>query len=144
VGAEGFLFWCLNRFVGNDKPVFDPDDPKTRTDWNPALDGGYENSTAMYVYPGRDGPVSSLRLENFRDGIEDYELLLTARERLARLEEGTGADAAAIAKLRAAVSLEDSFVKDHADYSKDPTALERHRAALIRAIEGASGSVDLE
>jgi len=137
VGAEGFLFWCLNRFVGNDKPVFDPDHPKIRTDWNPALDGGYENSTAMYIYPGKDGPVSSLRLENLRDGIEDYELLMLARDLLADLEKREAADAAVVEHLRKATTLQDDFVKDHADYSRNPSVLESHRRALIRAIEAA-------
>ena len=137
VGAEGFLFWCLNRFVGNDKPVFDPENPKIRTGWNPALDGGYENSTAMYIYPGKDGPISSLRLENFRDGIEDYELLMLARDLLATLENREATDPAVVESLRNATTLEDDFVKDHADYSRDPSVLASHRLALIRAIEGA-------
>ncbi len=137
VGAEGYLFWCLNRFVGNDQPVFDPDDPKTRMTWNPALDGGYENSTAMYVYPGKDGPISSLRLENFRDGIEDYELLVLGRDMLTDLEKQDDADAEIIRNLRRATSLEDDFVKDHVDYSKDPVLLENHRRVLIKAIESA-------
>ena len=140
VGADGFLFWCLNRFVGNDKPVFDPDHPKTRTDWNPALDGGYENSTAMYIYPGKNGPISSLRLESFRDGIEDYELLVLARDLLADLEKREAADAAVVENLRKATTLEDDFVKDHADYSRDPSLLENHRRTLIRAIEAALSS----
>jgi len=137
VGAEGFLFWCLNRFVGNDKPVFDPAAPKTRTDWNPALDGGYENSTAMYIYPGKDGPISSLRLENFRDGIEDYELLMLARDLLATLENRQATDPAVVENLRKATTLEDDFVKDHADYSRDPSALASHRRSLISALDQA-------
>ena len=136
VGADGFLFWCINRFVGNDKPVFDPEQPKIRTDWNPALDGGYENSTAMYIYPGRDGPVSSLRLENLRDGMEDYELLVLARDLLAAAEL-EGGDAAGIKGLRAATTLPDDFVKDHVLYSQDPTVLERQRRMLIKALEAA-------
>ena len=140
VDADGFLFWCLNRFVGNDKPVFDPQNPKIRTDWNPALDGGYENSTAMYVYPGTDGPISSLRLENFRDGMEDYELLVLARELLEDLAQRDGIDATVIEKLREATTIEDSFVKDHVDYSWDPAVLASHRRALIKAIEAAQAA----
>ena len=137
VGADGFLFWCLNRFVGNDKPVFDPQDPKIRTDWNPALDGGYENSTAMYVYPGTDGPISSLRLENFRDGMEDYDLLMLGRDLLEELSQREGIEAAVVNSLRAATTIEDSFIKDHVNYSWDPEVLARHRRALIKAIEAA-------
>ncbi len=136
VGADGFLFWCLNRFVGNDRPIFDPADPKIRTTWNPALDGGYENSTALYVYPGRDGPISSLRLENLRDGIEDYELLMMARDRLAGLPTGRPVSASQRDALRRAVTLEDTLVKDHAEYTKDPESLAHHRRMLIEALTG--------
>jgi len=133
VGADGFLIWSMNRWTGENTAVT----PKIRSDWNPALDGAYVNSTAMYVYPGEDGPISSLRLENFRDGMEDYALLALARDLLADLEEGEGSDAALIENLRKATTLEDDFVKDHADYSRDPSALAGRRRTLIRAIEEA-------
>jgi hypothetical protein len=35
----------------------------------------------VLVYPGRDGPVPSARLEQIRDGIEDWEILSVARRR---------------------------------------------------------------
>ena len=136
-GAEGFLFWCLNRFVGNDKPIIDPERPAIRTTWNPALDGGYENSTAMYVYPGRDGPVSSLRLENFRDGIEDYELLQLARKRLTELGGRDGIDDAVLEGLRGAITLNDAFIKDHKEYSRAPEVLAAQRRTLILALQTA-------
>ena len=137
VNADGFLFWCLNRWSGNDTPVFDPAQPRIRTDWNPALDGGYFHSSAMYLYPGSDGPVSSLRLENFRDGIEDYDMLMLARGLLASLQNEESADPALLEQLREATTIEDSFIKDHADYSRDPVQLQAHRQALIKAIEAA-------
>ena len=37
--------------------------------------GAFSNGDGIFVYPGSDGPLSSLRLENFRDGLEDLELL---------------------------------------------------------------------
>ena len=40
----------------------------------------------MLLYPGENGPISSMRLENWRDGIEDYDILASAAETLA----GTG------------------------------------------------------
>ena len=131
VGAEGFLIWSMNRWAGENTPVT----PKIRSDWNPALDGQYVNSTAMYVYPGEDGPISSLRLENFRDGMEDYALLALARNTLADLERRAGGNATLIDDLRRATTLDDDFVTDHADYSTDPSVLASQRRTLIRAIE---------
>ena len=33
----------------------------------------------LYFYPGPDGPVSSIRYENLRDGLEDVELIRMAQ-----------------------------------------------------------------
>lgn len=43
----------------------------------------YYNGEGQLVYPGPDGATySSVRLENFRDGMEDYEYLYKLRELL--------------------------------------------------------------
>ena len=81
--AGGYLIWCMNRWVGNDKFIGD----KVRSDWNPRLDGVTPHSSAMMIYPGKDGPVSCIRLENFRDGIEDYDLLAHEAARAQRDNE---------------------------------------------------------
>ena len=101
------------------------------------MDGGYEKSTAMYVYPGRDDPISSLRLENLRDGIEDYELLCSARDRLADLERRKISETRLVEQMRQAITLEDRFAKDHPSYSTVPHVLARHRRELIEALEQA-------
>ena len=136
-GHEGFLFWCINRWAGNDKPVFDAEHPTIRTNWNPALDGVCPNSSAMYVYPGKDGPISSLRLENFRDGIEDYELLLLGRRLIAEAEKNGKGDSTTVSRLRQAVELPDNFVKSHTEFSTDPANLSSRRRTIIQAIERA-------
>ncbi|MFW6060305.1 MAG: DUF4091 domain-containing protein [Phycisphaeraceae bacterium] len=71
VEADGYLIWAMNRWVGNDAFI----GKQVRTDWNPYLDGATPSSSAMMIYPGEHGPVSSLRLENFRTGVQDYDLL---------------------------------------------------------------------
>lgn len=72
VGSEGYLIWAMNRWVGNDQFVGD----QIRTTWNAQLDGVTPSSSAMMIYPAKDGPVASIRLENFRDGVEDYDMLM--------------------------------------------------------------------
>lgn len=64
-GASGFLHWGLNFWneeVDPDQSAFSPGDD-------------------FIVYPGTDGPRSSLRWEAFRDGVEDHALLMLWRER---------------------------------------------------------------
>ena len=40
-----------------------------------------QNGAFVLVYPGRDGPVASARLEQIRDGIEDWEILNLVRQK---------------------------------------------------------------
>jgi hypothetical protein len=42
----------------------------------------------FFVYPGRDGPVDSIRWEMLREGLEDYEVLWQARHALDRVHAG--------------------------------------------------------
>ncbi len=46
-----------------------------------------ENFQGVLIYPGPDGPVSSLRLEAIRDGMEDYEYLWQLKKRLRSVSE---------------------------------------------------------
>ena len=71
----------------------------------------------MYIYPGENRPIASLRLENLRDGIEDYELLVAAEKR------GVGID------------ISDELTRDLAHYTTDPAVLSAHRARVTRALE---------
>lgn len=63
---EGFYCPALNQWPGawmelyRDRPVL----------WR-----GGEDGAACLLYPGPDAPVSSIRLERLRDGMEDYEYL---------------------------------------------------------------------
>jgi hypothetical protein len=83
-GATGYLHWGYNHWRGFDafldvEPVHGPDR---------CLPPGDH----CIVYPGRRGPVDSIRFEALRDGVEDYELLqqLAARdESQARQISGT-------------------------------------------------------
>lgn len=140
VGADGFLIWCLNRWRGEGAPKVPRAEWKTNrepvkmalfNEWDPYLDGVTPNSSANYVYPGEHGPLSSLRLEAFRDGIEDYDLLALAAERLAALKPTDPRRKV----LQAALSLDDAFVKDAVQYSVAPADLHAHRERLIRALE---------
>lgn len=50
----------------------------------------YFNGEGQLVYPEPDGiPYSSIRLENFRDGMEDYEYLFRLKKLLSKYENDT-------------------------------------------------------
>lgn len=78
--ADGYLIWTMNRWAGNPTLL----QPAIRAEWNPRLDGITSSSSAMMLYPGEDGPISSIRLENYRMGIEDYDLIVGAARQLQR------------------------------------------------------------
>lgn len=68
----------------------------------------------MYVYPGADGPVGSIRLEAIRDGLEDWELFLKAG--------------------RSAIPLLELLVRGPTDWTEDPLLLESTRRAIAQYV----------
>lgn len=42
--------------------------------WAPKDTDIWANGDGQFVYPGSDGPVSTVRLEVMRDGLEDWEV----------------------------------------------------------------------
>ena len=48
---------------------------------NPLVSNGKGKGSFVLVYPGRDGPVASARLEVLREGIEDWEILDVVRHK---------------------------------------------------------------
>lgn len=72
--VDGFLYYTLNRWPGNERPLQLPERGNKVGGWNPAS-LGTANGDGCLLYPGPDGPLTSIRLENIRDGIEDQELL---------------------------------------------------------------------
>ncbi len=80
--VEGFLYWGLNIWErkNNEKPI--PDSAGPRLDWSlTSGPHGEFHGDGVLMLPGEHGPLSTIRLENIRDGIEDYELLRLLREK---------------------------------------------------------------
>lgn len=68
-GVEGFEYYCYN--------IWDHNLPQDGKRWPEVpfhpRGWGETNGDGMLFYPGPDGPFSSVRFENIRDGIEDWE-----------------------------------------------------------------------
>jgi hypothetical protein len=101
----GFNFWRGDPFNGLEK------------EWE---DGTFLPAGDTHiVYPGANGPLSSIRLEAMRDGIEDYELLkLLSKKHPAK-----------------AHGICDSVVKSFTDFTTDPVVFRAARGRLIQALE---------
>ena len=110
-GVTGFEYWSPNNWTGNSSP--------------PALRGGWKANTFLdyngdgyLTYPSSDGlALSSQRLENLRDGFEDYEYLHLLK------------------KLGDKTNLVQQVVTGPINYSSDPKLLYRVRENTAKRIE---------
>jgi hypothetical protein len=119
-GFTGYLHWGL---------LFWTDDP-----FASAISGGLPPGDAWIVYPGREGPMDSIRWETLRDGIEDYEYLwvLTAAAERAKGELGAAAES-----FRPS-ALADELCREAAptilDYTRQPARLREIRRRIAEEI----------
>ena len=111
-------------------------------DWNAETWGGH-NGGALLFYPGQDGPITSIRMENWLDGAEDYEYLTLAEKRVKQLRDAGRKDEAdkleAVLKPYCDPSNEVVWgLKDEA-HTPDPRVVEAARRKIALAILEASG-----
>ncbi|MHB0958719.1 MAG: glycoside hydrolase domain-containing protein [Pirellulaceae bacterium] len=117
--ADGLLFWHVNLWHPN--RIIDSNDPYL--DWKPVCIANMTGDGCL-TYPTPAGPVSSIRLENIRDGLEDYDYL-------ALLADAQGQEAAKKYVGR--------LVKSMTDFTRDPAALTAVRDEIADQLEMASG-----
>jgi hypothetical protein len=88
-GVDGFEHWSSNYFWRNVQKGKPMDQKWPNVPWD-SRTYYYFNGEGQLIYPGPDGmPYSSIRLENFRDGMEDYEYLFRLRELLSKFGNDT-------------------------------------------------------
>lgn len=114
----GFLYYAVNRWPKNDRPITSG----PRTDWNPAS-YRINNGDGSIMCAGPNGPLATIRLENIRDGIEDYEYYLLLRKRI---------DQHGSARTRGEVPAE--VVTDLRTFTRDPEVLYAERRRVAKAI----------
>ena len=110
---HGFLHWGLNHYGGNQNPF----ESNVVCNWGGATNSLPAGDTHV-VYPGADGPWSSLRLEAQREGFEDAELLRLLRAR----------------RPHKAVGILRRVVRGFDDYAKDVCMFRAARRALLLAL----------
>jgi hypothetical protein len=116
----GILYWCVNRW---------PINP-----WDDAMTYSNQNGNGSLMYPGANGPVSSIRLEAIRDGIEDYEyfyILNECKEKL-KTKDSTNPE---IAKIENMLNIENDIIKSVSNYTQDQKRLFAKREQVAREIE---------
>lgn len=128
--ADGLLYYFINIAEhGTPKPIDDNAGP--RTPWDPCSFQNF-NGDGHLIYAGKSGPLSSVRLANLRDAIEDYEYLKTLERLL--LKNGR-----AKTKKEARDYVKEHFVKyitvNLWIHTHEPALLRGMRAKVAEAIE---------
>ncbi|HOB74597.1 MAG TPA: DUF4091 domain-containing protein [Phycisphaerae bacterium] len=132
----GFLYYLIAGWQNNHRPI----DSGPYTKWNPGScddrHGRVANGDGSLICPGPDGPLSTIRLENIRDGLEDYEYLYA----LARIVDqikllpATAQGSAFVDKANALLSVPPAVVHTLTDYTLEPHELENFRRSVAEAI----------
>jgi len=138
-GVTGFEYYCYNIWAHNlpRNGKRWPDVPFSPWGW------GNTNGDGMLFYPGPDGPFSSIRFENIRDGIEDWESHHVLRDYLDALRAKAARDpalaartASLVAKAEAVLRVPDEVTPyNFTDWTWEPEVLLRARRVLGETIE---------
>lgn len=103
------------------------------TDWDPRSWTTYHGD-GSWVCCGPDGtPLSTIRLENFRDGLEDYAYAME----LERLLDERGRDDEWAKEARRLIAVPREVMDSMTDFTGDPSAVYRWRDAMADLIETA-------
>lgn len=133
-GVTGFLYYLINHYEPQEN--WNGVGPKwPERPWNPLSYG--TNSDGILIYPGPDAtPLASTRLENLRDGIEDYEALAMLAELADRLE-AQGGQEALLARAREVLRVRPEVSSSWTEYALDPQVIVQARAEVDSLIEAA-------
>lgn len=127
---DGFLYYQISIW-NSEKPITEG----PFTTWDPRSWTIYHGDGA-WTCVGADGlPLPTQRLENFRDGLEDYAYFLELERLIAQHTDS--ADVGWLTLARQALEVPETLVKSMKEYSRDPTALYAWRERLANAIESA-------
>jgi hypothetical protein len=128
-GAKGFEYWSPNSWGVNGRGKGDKWPAKP---WVANAFGKF-NGDGYLLYPGADGkPLSSIRLEALRDGLEDYEYLWTLNSLVQRADQRK-LKAAAVEVARRLLSM-DGLIRETGSFSPNPEKYVAYRRKLAVAI----------
>ncbi|MGG1517972.1 glycoside hydrolase domain-containing protein [Paenibacillus oryzisoli] len=139
-GVEGTLYWATTIFQKYDGKAYG-----TRDVWTDPLAFPGANGDGYLFYPGYemgiDGPVGTLRLENLREGAEDYEYLWTLEQRLQ--EQAAKLGAIGFDVHDALQPYYDRLYTNIRDYNADTSNLSRVRREVAESIQslGRAGGI---
>jgi len=121
---DGYLHWGLNYFAAGADPYSEEGVSKDLPLGDRAI-----------MYPGRNGPVGSLRWSAMRDGLQDYELLRVLESRLASLKQSRADRTEWLDPRQRPLELCRRVAASFYDYTRQPEVLLATRREAAREIE---------
>ena len=119
---DGFLYYALAKW-NNNKPI----ESGPFTEWNPVSWTTYHGDGSLFCSGPGGKPVPTIRLENYRDGMEDFAYACILEECIRRCqakgERLTAREREWLAEAREALPVPETLVKTVAEYSHDPKPL---------------------
>lgn len=120
LGIKGVHYWCIN-YSKENNPQKCP------------LDVIPTNGDGFLVYPGKEGPLNSIRWEIIRDGIEDYDYLNIFSLLIKELKEN-GNNPELLQQAEKVYNFQE-FCPDLVNFSRDPNLLLSKRIEIAEYIE---------
>jgi hypothetical protein len=130
---DGFLYYQIS--------IWNSQRPITAgpfTDWDPRSWTTYHGDGSWTCVGPGGSPLATIRLENFRDGLEDYAYVRTLEslvEQVAALANRTAQQDAWLTQAREALVVPDELAKSMTEFTSDPAVVYSWRARLARAIQ---------
>jgi hypothetical protein len=115
--ATGYLHWGWNQWT---------EDPFTEI--------GQHIGDGWHVYPSKDGVLNSLRWEEMRNGIQDYEYFWMLENRIKKLKDLLGSRFSWINPKQRGKEIASQVVQGSADRTKDPEVLIKAKAQLVKEL----------
>ncbi len=139
---DGFLYYELSIWNKN-KPI--TSGPYTK--WNPVSWTTYHGDGSIFCVGPKGVPLPTIRLENYRDGLEDYAYTCILEDIVGQYQAKestlTKKERTWLSKAVKALEVPGLLVAARADYSDDPAVLYAYREQLAELID-ASGMTDAD
>lgn len=131
---DGFLYYSLSIWNQN-RPI----EEGPFTVWNPVSWTTYHGDGSLLCSGPGGKPVPTIRLENYRDGMEDFAYACILEEIIRRVEakKETLSDNEKkwLDEARSGLTVPDSLIRTMAEFARDPKALYAYRNRLADLIE---------
>ena len=157
-GVQGILVWASTYWSSSSAfpntlqdPWADPMSYVSDATFTPGQLGYWGNGDGRFLYPPRrdpnapaapclDAPISSVRWENLRDGMEDYEYFWLLDQQVKRLgalhrEKSKGETEQLLREAKGLLAVPEEISKDTTHFTTDPRLMLAHRDRVAKMIE---------